>query len=62
MIKDMNAKEFFDLVVKMREKQKEFFRTHDKIILQQSKDIEKLVDAEIKRVQRLTIEPELNFD
>ena len=57
----MTAKEFFDLVSQMRQAQREFFKTHNTTALQQSKDLEKLVDKEIDRVNRLTTEPELNF-
>lgn len=58
----MNAKQFFDLVSEMRQKQTEFFKTHNPIVLQQSKDLERLVDKEIARVKRLQTEPELNFE
>ena len=57
----MNAKEFFDLVSQMRQAQREYFKTRNNTVLQQSKDLEKLVDKEIDRVNRLTTEPELNF-
>lgn len=57
----MNAKEFFDLVSQMRQAQLEYFKTRNNTVLQQSKDLEKLVDKEIDRVNRLTTEPELNF-
>lgn len=57
----MNAKQFFDLVSEMRKTQKEYFKTHNQTVLQHSKDLEKLVDKEIERVNKLTTEPELNF-
>jgi hypothetical protein len=57
----MNAKDFFDLVVEMRQAQKNWFKTHNQGYLNRSKHLEKQVDAEIDRVQRLTTEPELNF-
>lgn len=55
----MTAKEFFVLVVSMRNAQKSYFRTRDKGDLQHSKELEKQVDDEIRRVERLQIEPEL---
>ncbi len=55
----MTAKEFFMLVVQMRNAQKLYFRTRDKSDLQASKQLEKQVDDEIRRVERLMIEPEL---
>lgn len=55
----MTAKEFFMLVVQMRNAQKQYFRTRDKSDLQASKQLEKQVDDEIRRVERLQIEPEL---
>lgn len=65
----MTAKEFFDLVAKMRIAQKDYFKARHiglsdeecNIRLQYSKDLEKKVDYEIKRVQRLEQEPEFNF-
>ena len=55
----MNAKEFFSLVTEMRNAQKMYFRTRDRNDLQKSKKLEKQVDDEIRRVQRLQVEPEL---
>ena len=46
----MNARDFFDLVSDMRQAQKDYFRTRDKEILVKSKELEKRVDDEIKRV------------
>lgn len=57
----MNAKEFFDLVSKMRQSQRDFFNTHAPGSLQESKRLERLVDAEIERVRKITSEPQLNF-
>lgn len=45
----MDSKEFFDLVAKMRRKQKDYFATRSKAVLQESKALEKQVDDEIKR-------------
>jgi len=49
----MDAKSFFDLVAKMREKQKEYFRTRSGSALSHSRDLEKRVDAEIDRVKKI---------
>ena len=57
----MNAKEFFMLVVDMRLAQKEFFKTRHPRSLSLSKQLEKRVDDEIERVQKLKKEPELEF-
>lgn len=46
----MNAREFFDLVSKMRQAQTSFFKTKAPGTLHESKRLEKLVDAEIDRV------------
>ena len=55
----MTAKEFFSLVTEMRNAQKMYFRNRTPDYLQQSKQLEKKVDDEIRRVQRLQTEPEL---
>jgi phosphate uptake regulator len=55
----MTAKEFFKLVIEMRNAQRSYFRTRDKGDLQRSKELEKQVDDEIRRVERLRTEPEL---
>ena len=55
----MNAKEFFSLVTEMRNAQKMYFRNRTTDNLQRSKRLEKQVDDEIRRVQRLQVEPEL---
>ena len=49
----MNAKEFYDTVVKMRKAQRDYFRTRSQRSLNESKQLEKLVDAEIKRVEEV---------
>ena len=52
----MTAKEFFDLVAEMREKQKEYFRTRSSSVLSYSKTLERRVDDEIKRVKQILTE------
>ena len=54
----MQAKEFFDFVVEMRENQKEYFRTRSKDALEKSKRIERVIDAEIARVKQILSERE----
>lgn len=49
----MTARDFFDLVARMRDKQKEYFRTRSGSVLQESKQLEKQVDEEIKRVNEI---------
>jgi hypothetical protein len=43
----MNDKDFRDLVARMRQAQKEYFRTRDRESLSRSKELEKLVDTEL---------------
>ena len=52
----MNPKEFFDLVAKMRDKQREYFRTRNTGVLKESKRLEKQVDDEITRVNNVLFE------
>lgn len=49
----MDAKEFFDKVVQMREAQKKYFRMRTSTDLAASKKLEKEIDAEIERVQNI---------
>ena len=49
----MTAKDFYDLVVDMREAQKTYFKTRSREALTESKRIEKLIDDEIKRVNEI---------
>lgn len=49
----MDSKAFYDTVVKMREAQKEYFKTRRPSDLQRSKQYEKVIDDEIARVQRI---------
>ncbi len=50
----MTPKEFFDLVARMRKMQQEYFRTRTSASLSVSKKLERAVDAEIERVNRIT--------
>ena len=47
----MTPKEFYDTVKAMRELQKKYFRTRIKTYMDESKVLEKQIDAEIKRVE-----------
>lgn len=49
----MNSKEFFDKVAAMRRWQKEYFRIRTSSALRQSKALEKEIDSEIERVQKI---------
>lgn len=49
----MNSREFFDKVSLMRRLQCEYFKTRSRSVLQQSKAVEREIDAEIERVQKL---------
>lgn len=49
----MNARQFYDTVVKMRKAQRDYFRTRSQRHLNESKELEAQVDAEIKRVEHI---------
>jgi hypothetical protein len=49
----MSPKEFFDKVSRMREAQKEYFRTRSGRALSDSKRLEKEIDDEIERVEKV---------
>lgn len=49
----MNAKAFFDLVSDMRKLQREYFVSRDPCVLAAAKRVEKMVDDEIERVNRI---------
>lgn len=51
----MKAEEFFALVAKMRDKQREYFETRNKLTLVEAKRLEHAVDNEIYRVKALLI-------
>ena len=55
---DMNSRQFFDKVCMMRKYQKAYERTHSQLSYNQSKSIEKEIDAEIERVQNIIRERE----
>lgn len=49
----MNARQFYDTVVKMRAAQREYFATRDRDTLIRAKALEEEIDAEIARVTRV---------
>lgn len=49
----MNAREFYELVKRMRRLQKDYFRTRDNEILAQAKRCEKHVDSIIERTEKI---------
>ncbi len=49
----MTPKEFFDKVSRMRKAQKEYFRTRSGRALSDSKRLEKEIDDEIERVNKV---------
>lgn len=58
----MNGKQFFDLVAALREKQKLYFRTRTKESLNESKALERQLDAEIDRVNRILKQKKADYD
>lgn len=55
----MNAREFFYLVANMRTAQREYFKTRDTRALIRSKDLEREVDEEVRRVKEIIAQREL---
>ena len=49
----MDSREFFDKVALMRQLQQEYFRTRSRSVLTNCKNIEREIDAEIKRVNAI---------
>ncbi len=49
----MSPRAFYNLVVKMRKAQRDYFRTRSQRHLNESKELEAQVDAEIKRVEQI---------
>lgn len=57
----MNAKEFFDKVVEMRSMQKAYFSKRDSLVLKKCKELEKEIDAEIERVNKVMNDKQMNL-
>lgn len=51
----MNNREFFEAVVKLRQLQKDYFKTRSSMALQASKKQEKLIDEEVIRVNEVLL-------
>lgn len=49
----MDARQFFTLVSRMRQAQKQYFKTRNNNDLRTSKQLEKEIDAEIKRINEI---------
>lgn len=49
----MTPRDFFELVAKMRQAQKAYFKTRTASNIQRSKELEKMVDKEIERVREI---------
>lgn len=49
----MDSKQFFEAVVKLRELQKDYFKTRSSMALRASQKQEKLIDDEIVRVNTI---------
>ena len=60
----MDAKTFFDKVSQLRKTQKDYFRTRSGRALTESKRLEKEIDAEIERVNKVMADkqnPKIQF-
>lgn len=57
----MTAKDFFNLVEQMRQNQKNYFKTRSTESLHKSKELEKQVDDEIARVNKIMSEKQMNL-
>lgn len=49
----MTAREFFELVARMRRSQKDYQTHRSRLYLRESKELEERVDAEIERVEKM---------
>lgn len=58
----MNAQQFFNIVAQMRDAQNKYFRTRSKTALDEARNLERLIDAEIKRVQAVKPAPPTEGD
>lgn len=57
----MDPRTFYELVVRMRRAQKKYFKTRSSVSLAASKKLEKEVDGEIERVERILRERQNNL-
>lgn len=49
----MTARDFFELVARMRRSQKDYQTHRSRLYLRESKELEERVDAEIERVEKI---------
>ena len=49
----MDSREFFNKVALMRQLQQEYFRTRSRSVFTNCKNVERVIDAEIKRVSAI---------
>lgn len=56
----MDARAFFYLVAEMREAQKSYFETRDRVVFRAARALENEVDREIRRVRELVNKQEQN--
>ena len=52
----MNSKQFFNRETYMRKLQKEYFQTRSSAVLRQCKQVEKEIDDEIERANKVVLE------
>lgn len=57
----MDSRTFFDKVAEMRKMQKEYFSKRDSLVLKKCKEIEKEIDAEIERVNKVMNDKQMNL-
>lgn len=57
----MTAQEFFEKVAEMRKAQKDYFKTRDVGALKTAKQLEREIDAEIKRIEEITDDKQLKL-
>lgn len=57
----MTAKDFFNLVEQMRQNQKDYFKTRSTEALRKSKELEKQVDDEIARVNKIISDKQMKL-
>lgn len=57
----MKAEDFFNLVTEMRKNQKDYFKTRSIEALRKSKELEKQVDDEIARVNKIISDKQMNL-
>ena len=49
----MDSRTFFDKVAEMRKMQREYFSKRDSLVLKKCKELEREIDAEIERVNKV---------